>query len=107
MPAGDPAGYLPNVVRKRKRLGQPAYQPRKNRKRFGPVGDKKTGGTMAPPNLSISVPRPEFPTIKNPRRDGYPQEPPQKRARPGMRRRPIPLKPGRRGGRRHYLGRGD
>lgn len=28
MPAGDPAGYLPNVLKARKRKGQPAYQPR-------------------------------------------------------------------------------
>ena len=31
MPAGDPAGYLPNVVKSRKSKGQPAYQPRKSR----------------------------------------------------------------------------
>lgn len=33
MPAGDPAGYLPNVLKARKRKGQPAYQPRGKRKR--------------------------------------------------------------------------
>lgn len=28
MPKGDPAGYLPNVVKSRKRKGEPTYQPK-------------------------------------------------------------------------------
>jgi hypothetical protein len=31
MPKGDPAGYLPNVVKSRKSKGEPAYQPRSQR----------------------------------------------------------------------------
>lgn len=28
MPLGDPAGYLPNVKKSRKKRGQPVYQPK-------------------------------------------------------------------------------
>ena len=28
MPAGDPAGYLPSVLKSRKKKGQPSYQPK-------------------------------------------------------------------------------
>jgi hypothetical protein len=64
MPLGDPAGYLPNVLKARKRNGQPAYQPRaargQGRARKAPAaptahtGGKPsfTGGAMAPPSLS-------------------------------------------------------
>lgn len=31
MPKGDPAGYLPNVVKSRKSKSEPAYQPRSKR----------------------------------------------------------------------------
>ena len=105
MPAGDPAGYLPNVKRARRRKGQPVYQPRKLRKRLGPVGDSQTGGTMAPPNLSVDVPKPKFPIVKKPRRSGYQPDMPEKIAPPGMRRRPFPHKGSARGGRRRYFGR--
>lgn len=50
MPAGDPAGYLPNVLKSRKRKGQTPYHPRR-RRNLGPSvpkGDAQTGGTEAP-----------------------------------------------------------
>jgi hypothetical protein len=34
MPAGDPAGYLPNVLKSRKRKGQPLYQPKPGFEKF-------------------------------------------------------------------------
>lgn len=106
MPAGDPAGYLPSVRRSRKRKGQPVYQPRKPRRH--PIGDPLTGVTRAPD--FGTAPRPQFPKIKKPRRDGYPQPAPQlthKRVRPGDMIKPPNLRRRRRGGRRRYMGRGE
>lgn len=57
MPFGDPAGYLPNVRKSRKRKGQPEYQPkskyvrRAERQAAGgarPMIDPGTGGAVGP-----------------------------------------------------------
>lgn len=69
MPAGDPAGYLPNVIKKRlKKTGATPYRPRgkrggiltKPRLPQRPKADPATGGVQAP----------EKPTPMPPKRPG-------------------------------------
>lgn len=86
MPAGDPAGYLPNVRRARKRSGQPEYQPRSkqsppSRPRNVPSpgqGDnaKFSPMTQSTPGGGSSKPRPQFqhdPHMQRPRPKGQPR----------------------------------
>lgn len=54
MPAGDPAGYLPNVLKARKRRKLPAYQPRKGTKLTPAV---KPRPKIVPPGFKPAKPR--------------------------------------------------
>jgi hypothetical protein len=69
MPAGDPAGYLPNVIKKRlKKVGTKNYRVRAKR----------------PPTATIKVPRQPLKNAK-PAPAGAPQPPPLKKPGPGPR----------------------
>jgi hypothetical protein len=61
MPHGDPAGYLPSVLKARKRKGQKAYQPGRKRRGQVPASPKVSFlpvKSSAKPKLDLKVPPP-------------------------------------------------
>lgn len=86
MPAGDPAGYLPHVQRARlKRIQRQGAKPFRGRKPPRPKMDPATGGVIAPPGKSKTMPGNLVPL---PRR-GAPTERMINRPRPRRPKRPY------------------